>query len=477
MSLEQEASDNPSLERCLWNRSTPAGRLPPEMLEHIIAMQASEQDLLNASRVCRSWRDILPSSPSLWTEFTCKGVLKTLEYLGAAPIDVIACCKPGVSIDIEAVIALKSATERFRFLTLQLEPSELSRVLGELVDPAPILEHLRLSLPRPEHGSGSIPENFLGGSTPSLKSMHLCDINTGIFFSEFPLLTRLILTTNTETFDISQLFRVFTSAKLLEEVNVRFLGPTTVIPETQAVIDLLWMREFIFSTKHEESPKRLLSFLNMPSVRKVELSFHNVRKGIETMQDFLPPQLWTFPHLLKIHTLKLDVSDSDCWTQFCGPGGVVSVHVSPFYEERGDVLWQSHWLGFLVPMSIADIENITLNTSSLLETGARLFFLELLRTMNGVQDLTMERCNDKMIIGALSPSTEGGILFPHLKSLMFRLTPKGATVFPHLTDMSRARDQQSYPLGKVSSDESRTFRRSDVDSLKPHVSCVQLNTE
>lgn len=465
-----------SLVKGLRNRSTPIGRLPGDVLEQIITTCASERDLRNASHVCRHWRETFTSSPRHWAEFQCKNVALTLQHLARSEPVLITVTADSRS-DIQAVIALRSATDRFGSLTLRLRPLDLSQAFCELANPAPALEHLEISA-TPDSGAfrPPIPPTFLGGSTPALKSLHFKGVNTRLNFSKFPALNRLTLVTNAQIFDISELFRVFTSARQLEEVFVKFSGPTTPIPESQGVIQLLRMRKLSFSNKGGKFPKHLLSFLEMPSVEQVNLNISLPKEDTRTTRDFLPPRLRNFPHLLEADNLELDVADERCGVQFSGPGGVVSIHASRSGNPGQDSGFQSHWLDSLEPMSLTGVERLTLRNSHSTESSRQLPVLKLLRTMNGVRSLIAVQC-DNNIIEALSLPKGGSILFPRLKSFTFQpLTTEPVMIFPRLTDMTWARGQAGFPLSKVSSDQFPTFPRSDVDSPQRHVSRVQHTT-
>ena len=474
ISLEKEASDILSLIKGLRNCSTPAGRLPVDLLERIATMRASVGDLVSASHVCRHWRDSLTSSPRLWTEFQCKDVAPTLQHLArsdSVPINVIA----GLRSDIQAVIALKSATERFGSLTLRLRPLDLLHVFRELATPASALQHLEVSVIPEVEDRGSfrpyIPATFLGGSTPVLKSLHLHEINSQLNFSEFPALTRLTLTTSVRVFEMSELFQLFTSARLLEEVSVEFSGPTTPILENRTVVRLPRMKKLSFSNTVGEFPKRLLFFLDIPCVEEVKLYISLPGEDMRTMRDFLPPQL----HLLKVDNWELDLPYGRCKVQFSGPRGVVSIHALRGGNRGQDGGFQSHWLGSFEPLSTADVKNLTLRNYCPRESFDQSPVLALFRTMDGVRFLTIERCKDNIATEALSPPKKGSILFPHLQTLTVRPATDSTTVSPHLTDMARARDQAGFPLTTVSSQQHTTPRRRDADPFHRHLSCVQLN--
>ena len=419
------------------------------------------------------------SSPCLWTRFQCIDVGRTQQYLARSkpvPINVTA----DFNSDIQAVIALGSVTDRFGSLTLRLQPFDLLQVFRNLATPAPSLERLEVTA-TVHRGEGpafrpTIPATFLGGSTPALKSLHLHGINTKLSFSKFPALTRLTLVTNMQVFDMSELFGVFTSARLLEEVSVQFSGPTTPIPDGQGVTRLPCMKKLAFSNTVGEFPKRLLALLVMPSVEEVKLDISLPGEDRRTMRDFLPARLQNFPHLLKVDSLKLDVPHAHCKIQFGGPGGVISVNALRSGNREQNDGFQSHWLNSLDPMSIAGVKDLTLRSYHPEESLNKCPVFKSLQTLDGLRSLIVERCNNTIVIEALSPAKKGTILFPHMESLMFQLITEPTTIFPDLTNMARARSEVGVPLSKVSSDQYTTFRRSDVDTLQRHVSSVELNT-
>jgi len=480
ISLQKEASDVLSLVQCLRNLFSPVGRLPGEVLEQILAMRALEGDLVTASHVCRHWRNTLIPSPRLWTKFRCANVAQTLQYLARSepvPINVVG----DFGSDIEALIALKSSTNRFASLALRLRPFDLLEVLHRFANPAPTLERLEIST-TPYRGDGpafrpTIPVTFLGGSAPTLKSLRLNGINTKLNFSEFPALTHLTLITNLQVFDMSEMFRVFATAKLLEEVSIKFSGPTTSIPGSQHAVRLPHLKRLSFSNTVGEFPKHLLSLLVMPSVEEVKLDISLIGEDTRTIQDFLPGRLQNFPHLFKAENMKLEVPHGHCSIQFGGPAGVVSIRALRSGSREQNDIFQSHWLSSLEPTLTADVKDLILrNYHPGGDSLDRCPVFKTLRTFDGLRSLVVEQCNNVVVIGALSPTKRGEVLFPRLGSLAFQLIMGPTAIFPDLTVMAWARSQAGFPLSKVSSDRYTTFRRLDADALQRYVNCVELNT-
>jgi len=66
-------------------------RIPPEILTTVCSYLSIEEDVFSASQVCRYWREVLISSPSLWTRFPCRSISRTitsLERCGSVPIQL-----------------------------------------------------------------------------------------------------------------------------------------------------------------------------------------------------------------------------------------------------------------------------------------------------------------------------------------------------------------------------------------------------
>ena len=78
--------------RLLVNSFHVTVRAPPEILTMICSCLATEEDTFLASQVCRHWRAVIISSPSLWTRFPCRHVPRTiagLERCKSMPIQLM----------------------------------------------------------------------------------------------------------------------------------------------------------------------------------------------------------------------------------------------------------------------------------------------------------------------------------------------------------------------------------------------------
>lgn len=77
--------------RYLMNSLRATLRILPEILTMVCSYLSTEEDVFSASQVCRHWRGVLISSPSLWTRFTCRCLSRTtagLERRRSMPIQL-----------------------------------------------------------------------------------------------------------------------------------------------------------------------------------------------------------------------------------------------------------------------------------------------------------------------------------------------------------------------------------------------------
>ena len=406
------------------------------------------------------------SSPRLWTDLECIHVGLTLQQLARSepsPLNVITDHKSTV----RAVRALQSGVDRLRSLTLHLRHDDLLEVFPVLSARVPILEHLKVSVDYDlTNMRASIPESFLGSSTPALKSLHLENINTKLNFSKFPALTRLTLITSSgyDIFHVSELFQIFRSAELLEEVSVEFCCKEVIV-EHKSIVHLPRIRKLSFSNSSGGIfPTGLLSPLEIPCVEEVKLSISLGPYDTRTMGDFSPP------HLLEADSLELGVHYPSCNILLRRPGRAVSINAQGGYPGE-EFLYR--WLGPLDPRPMANVKDLTLKNYTS-PTGDPCPVLEFLKSMDRLRSLTLKQCKNDTIMEKLSPSKEGNIWFPQLESLTLW---EPTSVFPSLTDMARARGNAGFPLSTVSFYQRVTtfgFSSPNIDSLKSCVGGVQI---
>jgi F-box-like len=174
--------------------SPPIWSLPDEVLLHIFEFCLPDPVERRAKawpklvHVCQRWRYLIFASPLrldlrlLCTERT--PVRRTLDVWPPLPIE-IRC----FSLDPQAednIIAALEHPNRLRTISLRGIAIPLERLVAVTQEPFPAMETLDL---RVKGTVPALPNTFLGGSAPRLRSLHLEGI-------PFPTLPRLLLTSN-----------------------------------------------------------------------------------------------------------------------------------------------------------------------------------------------------------------------------------------------------------------------------------------
>ena len=135
--------------------------------------------------VCRRWRQIVFASPhrlNLKIHCTYGSFKRDLDIWPAFPI-VIDYSDLGVpGYRMNKVIAALKHSDRVCYVNLEMEDSKLRRMAKAMQKPFPALSHFQIR--SRDRTALVLPAKFLGGSAPSLQTIHL----KGIPFPAFPTL-------------------------------------------------------------------------------------------------------------------------------------------------------------------------------------------------------------------------------------------------------------------------------------------------
>ena len=181
--------------------------------------------LITMTHVCRSWRNVLLSTPSLWTQIDfakspesqqAKGFLRRS---GNHPLDIHQFLE-----DQDHVQPFLSTTLRnlscLRGLEISSCLDHLERLLERFSAPAPVLEYLKIvNDPNITDVDMKFPCTIFGGQLPKLTSLSLCYLRTDLRGFNFPSLTRFIFTTGTKT-SVRNLTSFFEKCPLLEFIQI-----------------------------------------------------------------------------------------------------------------------------------------------------------------------------------------------------------------------------------------------------------------
>ena len=268
--------------RYLKNSFVPVNRLPPEILGLIPSSLPSKRDLINATAVCRHWRNILLSSPDLWCDVDCSGSRgplhnhmfhECLGRSGTVPLNVRL-------TSVRYLPDIAPHLTRFSALEIMVvAPEQLEKIASRFSQPAPILQTLNISGAAPWiQVEFSIPPRLFGGDFTSLRTLRLLGFSFLKLPQYFPQLTRFHLKTHAHTaLRTNTMLETLERMPLLEVLHVKFCPdhhPPLPPKSAPRLVTLPKLREFELSSfKDYNSPPAfippLLSALVLPSVEQV----------------------------------------------------------------------------------------------------------------------------------------------------------------------------------------------------------------
>ena len=133
--------------RAAKNSLAPINRIPSEVLSLILDHCEADNQLVTLTHVCRRWREIFISYPSLWTCLDCADFDKTRVYLErskASPLEIRfeETCPPPRHDAFQLTLL---HTNRLKALSFS-EPLPDINLSEYLTSPTPLLEKLEISV-------------------------------------------------------------------------------------------------------------------------------------------------------------------------------------------------------------------------------------------------------------------------------------------------------------------------------------------
>jgi hypothetical protein len=439
--------------RYLQNSFAPVNRLPPEVICLIPSSFRSKRDLINATAVCRHWRNALLSSPDLWCDVDCSGSLgprrecmfrECLQRSRSAPLNV----------RLTSVRYLPDITPhlpRFNSLEIQLTvEGQLAKIATHFSQPAPLLRGLTISAAALGRGLLSLPPASFGGEFAALKTLRLTGFSVLKMPHHFPRLIRFDLQTPDATsLRIDAMLQVLEQMPSLEVLRVRFCpfrhSPVSFASSLR-LVSLPKLKEVEITTLDgsgvlQEYPPYippLLFALILPSVEQITIGALPP-EGSAALPSSFEEQLPSFAE-----TATVEV--------YSGPG----VFSMSFHGRRGSkLLLSTNYNGarprferegfygtpfFSVKKLVVTVEGIYREVNE--------DFLELLRTVERLECLEIRGRYARGVLGFWSQLEQRSIC-PSLRSLVVVRNPNSGSVSGILAKLMIARRSCGVPLAEV----------------------------
>jgi F-box-like len=236
--------------------------------------------------VCRRWQDVVFGSPRrLDLRLFCDDKTTVREMLDVwPPLPIIIRESGPLLSDGDNIIAALEHHDRVCEIDLwDLTSFELEQLSAVMQEPFPALTDLKLEVP--DDLPAVLPDTFLGGSAPRLRSLHLL----GIPFPALPKLllssldlvnVRLSLIPHTGYFSPEAMVTCLSALTKLESLGIGFESPASrpdrrhrhPPPLTRVVLPALTHLEFHGVSEYFED---LVAWIDTPAIRFINTRFFN----------------------------------------------------------------------------------------------------------------------------------------------------------------------------------------------------------
>ena len=466
----------------------PINRLPKDIFILIPCFFTREEEnydifpmnipLITMTHVCRSWRTVLLSTPSLWTQidFSTFKSKQAKGFIGRSGKQLLDIYQLIESEDDEQPFLSTTLRNIYRLGQLEITSFHegLERVLTPFTRPAPELKHLEITnYSDTAHGDVKFHGNIFGGRLPKLLSLSLHYLYTDFRTFNFPSLVRFDFTTGTKTV-VRDLTSFFERCPLLEFIQIcLFYTPQLPTAPPRKRVRLAALKELRLD--QTASTCGLLDHLILPECTEMML------KGQFTDEKFDSdghPAAQIHKSSIDHLPVTRDITKAVAMPNSCvlsGPNG--DLRFWCFRENRAN--FNAKFFTSFSPISISGIRELLVgpNTEFPFDNlpspweqtvdHARGAFGVLTK----VEDLTIVSCKTEPFFTALGAAMDGPILLPGLRRLTIYIGCGDLDV-PALVRCAEARFENSRPLGEVTvifENELNGYMIQEVEFLRGFV--------
>ena len=456
--LERDAFDILQLIRSWKNRLAPINRIPPEILALVPdfwGVRNRDENIITVTHVCRAWREVFVSRPTLWTGLSCVDLDKTRVYLERSKSSPINLSLDGNYVTLSNALfeLISNATGRLKSVTIVLEPEDLQLISACLSRPAPLLEVLSVD----GYDDSVLSSALFGGDLSSLRELHLACVRTELPWRNMVNLTSFTLN-NASPISVIRFLDFFENAPHLREVDIL----STPISDAQdgRLVPLTCLQRM--DAGHHPSSS-LFDHLLIPVGACLAMS---VDLPDPPIKDCPPRFIDNLKNLSNVTAIILDGGMS--FIRFSGPSGKVRM------DTQSHSTWVHLLLESLAHFDTSNTERLEITQYHSPLTSDPVY--RALLPMKALHTLKLDRCGDPHIfIYALDPGmgSSGAVVCPNLEELVivhgvvFDLKDVVATA------AARASRGAKLKSVKIDSCHKAVYSQSDVLELKKHVLHVE----
>ena len=411
--------------------------------------------LVTMTHVCRSWRNVLLSTQSLWThlQFSTSTSTQAVGFLGRSGkqlLHIHAFFESEDKVEPFLSAALHN-THRLRRLEIVSLLEHLEHLLARFTRSAPELEHLKIvNDPNTTERDMKLPRIIFECRLPKLTSLFLMHVHTNLRQFNLPFLTRLDFTTSTNI-SIRDLTSFFERSPLLESIRLRLdctPQPPTAPPRKRILLAALEELRL----DQTASASGLLEHFTLPNCTEMMLKGQFTDEELDQYGSPAPRIHRSFIDNLPIMRgiTKAVATPNSCI--FSGPNGTLRIWCFGGTRENFD----AEFFTLFSPIPVTEIKELLVGVrfepffgaprSHWKQTVARV--RGVFAVLTKVEDLTIVSCDMLPFFTTLGTTTNNGVPLPGLRRFTIYVGC-GDLEVSALVQCARARLRDSRPLKEV----------------------------
>jgi hypothetical protein len=448
--LERDVLEVLGLVRSVKNSFAPINRIPSEVLSLVPDYWKKgkmDQDLIALTHVCRSWREIFTSRPSLWSHLDCRNVEKTRTYVErskAAPLEIYLESFRGKPYAKDAFFLTAPHIHRLRYLSISA--NNFPDIISHFFRRVPLLEELKVTL---SDSLGTVLSGaFLNEDLSSLRTLSLAGAITHLPRKNLSNLTTFSLSRIPEDrISMTQLLNFFENSPLLDTITLKDSLPKSSDAPPNRIVPLSRLDNLSIDAQTPHS--KLLNHLSAPASTLLVLEF-KFSGDRSPLLDYLPKP--SVDILSRITTINLLFDVVNKFMRLEGPSGEIQLYGhrmsggnTPPYIVDGQILC-SLYQSILSATKRLTISGLKL-TAPVQTDRSQVF--QTLNSMRNLRSLTLIRCHNLPFILALNPANtpSNHVICPKLKKLVLYIKERNEFC---ITDMLRMAEERAARGAKLS---------------------------
>ena len=350
--------------------------------------------LIASTHVCRAWRKIFISRPTLWEDLRSGDTEKTLTYLERSkttPVNVTVSRYGKLFPQDSFLQVIPRTAGRLKSLSINVIPEYLNDIVPHLSTPEPLLESLDIFIDTVESDEVTTLPPIFGRDLPALRDLRLWYVNTELPWRKMANLTSFSFgMVSRGEISITQFLDFLEGASNLREVNLTFVTPTSD-SQGERLVSLPSLKTMKIDAEEPCAP--LLSHLSIPVGAKLEIKARRISLSYD---DYLPKSLDNLRNLSNFTMADLVFDSPDSKLQFSGPNGELFMDLKIYQIDIGSVM-----LDHMARLGYSAIERLRIVGGGTPEPRVvhRVFL-----SMQNLRTLTLYRCEGQYaLVCSLSP--------------------------------------------------------------------------